>query len=307
VIAWYNENQQRDWPFVNGSIVPRDLIADAGMSTNIGQVGDSSSLVLIARVQTAITFHFQVSGTFLRFIVDASTVRDYDVVWAEAVGTATPTTGARCLTGAVISGFIVLGSVATLLQLVPSNGDSYTVQNDLEPTVVDALVGRGVNSLSLFNQIRPDSVIAARCSSTIYSRPIEARFMQADGHTLAPASLNGQCIRGDTQLFPGYSCELSQSDNLKTITISASTSSIAGPACTDVALTPEEAAILAVGGVIGGLQKCIDTVRSLNGAIGPHLKIRGDNGVKVVTTPGPIVTIYLTSTDTGGCDTPAVP
>jgi hypothetical protein len=306
VIAWYNENQYRDWPFVAGSTVPRDLIVDAGISTNVGQVGDRSSLALIFRVNNTITLNYLVSNIFLRFTVDATTVRDFDVVWSDSVGTTAPTTDQRCLTGSVIAGFIVLGSAATLLRLVPADGANYAPDAALEPAVVDTLVERGVNSISLFNQIRPNSIIAERCSSTIYRRPVDAQFTLADGRTLAPASLNGQCIRGDAQFYAGHSCELSQSDNLKTITISASDSSIEGPACTDVALTQAEIDILANGGVIGGLQRCKDTVRSLNGAIGPHIKIRGENGVKVVTTPGPVVTIYLTSTETGGCDTPAV-
>lgn len=295
MLAWYNENSHRDWPFVAGSAIQRQVLVDAGFTVS-GLVHSAklSSLYRVAGTTSLLFTFFDSSGGEVSralFAFQASGIpAENAVLFTQASGTTPGTTG-----------FIVLGTVAILDAMAEFL--STNTQLVLEPSVVDTLAGQNVLSIGLINAERPMSSVALRYGATLYSRPTTHTFPDSLGN-IKRGTLDFSSITGHVRLFPGFSCEMSQSDNLNTITIGGTQASPLGKSCQDIPLDTTEQTVLANFGLLGSQQSCRDVLRSVNGAVGPDLKITAGAGLQVVTeqsTSGVRVTIQPESFDNSKC------
>lgn len=295
MIAWYNENSYRDWPFIEGAAIPRQAVVDAGFTVPL--LYHSARLSGLYRVAstTSLLFTF-VDSTGLQlaralFAFQAGNVpAENAVLFTQASGT---TLG--------VTGFIVLGTIATLNAMPEFSEPSVPLV--LEPSVVDTVAGQNVLSIGLINAERPMSSVAVRYGADLYRRPTTHTFPDALGN-IKNGTLDFSGITGHVRLYPGFSCAMSQSDNLNTITIGGTQASPVGKACQDIPLDPTEQTVLANFGLLGSQQSCREVLRSVNGAIGPDLKITAGSGLQVVTEQsdnGIRVTIQPESFDNSKC------
>lgn len=303
MIAWYNENQLRDWPFVAGSDIPREIVADMGLTSNANGDGTSGCLLnLVERLTSAVRLTFRIhAGLTVTFTIPDGTP-EYSTIWSDRPNPVAAFD--TCATPESVVGFLVLGSLPSLHALVPSVGSRYETLNYLEPAVVDLIETRHVQSISLGNASRRLSPAFAQCDAEPYTRPANYRIPARNGDGYTSVAMDFECIRGDISLKPGYSCDIAQSDSAKSFTISAVEDADMGVACEEIALDATEQAILASGQTISGLQNCSDIVKAINGVGGPHLVIKGRNGVEVVTTAEPAIVIKLSSESSNNCGLP---
>jgi len=287
--------------------MPKDAIVDAGFTVNAGAV-PTAVLTYVDHVNNTLTLAFDLENVGRTTFTVPDDVAEFTTVWSDPVNipSADNTLASQCPSSNRVRGFVVIGNVNSLIAVAANNNSFVFITGaDLEPATVDAIGNRSVASITLCNTERTLSPALAQCGVTSYVRTAPYRIRNLDGVTYKNVSADFQCITGDVTIRPGYACNVTQSDTAQTLTISASQSAADGLACRDIALDSQEAAILASGQSLTGIQRCDNVVRSINGVGGPNLVIKGRNGVAVTTTDEPAIVITIGSDADNKCGLPS--
>lgn len=181
--------------------------------------------------------------------------------------------GGLCADYLLWHGLLVIGNIGTLVDWIQTtqSGPLLSAVHVFEPHCAQSLQDAYMRSLTVANRRRTRTTDV----------PGEAR----------PIIPIATCRQGPQRFVPGYNCVISYDTTNNGLVFSARVGEGEGQPCGEVPQFPDEAppegSLLLSGG-----PTCRETIRSINGVLGPAIRIRGENGVTLQrhpTEPGRIV------------------
>lgn len=292
-IAFYNENGGRAYPFLDklpaeassmssssaAVLLPESIIVDFGCVMGVESgYNDSTDIVYLSEIRrdgTTYTFVFRttcptvdVPLIFTRDVVDGEYVISED----EAGGASSSSSSSgTCPQAPLWDGYLVTATLSPLPALI-ADGDTWEfVAGDyqIEPARIQNLSKSYVDQIGLANFDRTRAQTPSVCQSSESS---------SGGPDVI--FVNANCLRGDIRLIEGYNCTIRQDSVTNTLSIAAGVGAGAGEPCEEVPLydgdEPPEGSDLLTGG-----PSCNDIIKSVEGVVGPSLRILGGNGVVI--------------------------
>lgn len=284
--AWYNENENRAYPFLNNGDQPANrLIVDAGfvVGSKSRFKSGSHTIHLVAIRRQGLFFHldfestapglFGVTLTFSRHAADG----DFACEFVDS-GTAGLSASSDSLSQTndrgpcdepLWSGFVVTGRIDAFETLLPGDG-SVTYDAIVEPALVQNLSETFVSKFGVANADRTTVTNAEGCGDTTVPDEV--------------VHVNYSCVVGDVVFSPGFNANVRQNIQDNSITIGAAVGDGAGQPCETVPkyvgeVPPEDS------NLIEGGPRCNETIRSVNGVGGPMLTLTAGRGVTVTSSP----------------------
>lgn len=292
---WFNENANRAYPFLVGTV---DADSDGPLSTrnlDDGLVLDAGFVAAAkSRFETGVHSVYlaavQRSGTrfFLEFGSDAPELFGVPLVFTRHLDDPEYTfertdSGRVGLSGSsdsasaecdepLWSGHLVTGKMDLFALLLPADGrvSRSAGASVVEPALVQNLAGSYVVRLGLANDDRTRVTPADGCEDMPAVPPV--------------VHVHDRCIRGDVVFRAGFNAIVRQNTRANSITLGAAVGAGEGQPCDTVPLyageSPPDGSTLLEGGV-----RCNETVRAVNGLGGPQLVITAGSGVTVTSSP----------------------
>lgn len=279
------ENEYRAYPFVDagaGVPLPEDAVVDFGclMGLDAGHVDgvDAVRLHRVTRAGGAVRFEFRAAAAGaadypLAFVVpeDAAEFETFEAEADLAPGSAGSSTSSACGDAPVWEGFLVVGRLAALLDLLAEgeslDGDAGVAV--VEPARVTNLARTYVRGVNLANADRVRADDPAGCSAFAPDEP-------------GRVYVGARCLGGDLELAEGYNCSIRQAAD-GTVTIGAGVGAGAGEPCEEVPVRAGEAAPDG-GRLLTGGPTCGEVLKSINGVGGKIIRVTPGPGVRI--TPG---------------------
>jgi len=295
-IAWYNDNQFRDYPFltrtkpITDTDLPHSLLVDCGIIMEIDSgfnvaVGHHVYLDRIVRLNDVFFFHFKTNApdsedhelVFQR----AVTANEFEIEWADTTELVPPeSTLINCQLNSRWSGFLVTGNLAELVQLLPSDGDILFLKSAwlIEPAKIQNLADTYLRTVNLANTPRLLATVDEECD--------ELSSMSSSASLFEPPEIlvRDTCIKGPIWFAEGYNCRIAQDNGRNTITINAGEDLGDGQPCDEVPLTEDEmiepdSPFLTKG------PGCKEIIQSINGIGGADITIRTGSGYRAQPDP----------------------
>lgn len=309
-IDWYNDNANRSYPFVNGTVdyqppsapptvkdLPNGIVVDAGFLMGL-QSGFDHELheVFLQEIRR------EGSTFFLEFRSDAPGLFERPLTFTREVGDETylaefvdnfqePVTsvsgsvsysasgsGGECPEEPLWSGFIVTGKISALEALLPLDGVVTRTDTDdglIEPALIQSMVASYVDSLNVANNDRTRVTAPEGCPPVTWDYPTNIIFIR------------DTCIRGDVRFQEGFNTLITQNNFDNSVVIAPSLGAGAGLPCETVPLFDGETPpITGVdSSLLEGGATCGDILRSINGKPGRVLEILAQQGVVITPIP----------------------
>lgn len=304
--AFFAENLQRDYPFqprydsgtpqASVPLPSQTLVESSVIAGPLSQfVCGTHSVYLyqVRRQDPSLWLDFRsdapgLSDRRLVFVVDTSSYKQFDPVWAEDIDItdpdpsvenwATPSPlpeGFHCqgpgCPSPELYGTVVLGDLSPLLAQVANGSSLMFLPTDwvLEPSRVQSLYQQLVHSFRLVNGPRK-----------LVSPP--------PGCGNAPSSPGDQtvatCLQGHVSFVEGYNLSIAQRDYNNELVLRPQPGAGAGEPCQEVPRFSGETAQPGSRYLSGG-PACDELVRLVNGKAGPHLAVTAGRGVRVYPDP----------------------
>ena len=301
---WFNENSQRSFPFLSGTVenpesdadsvqrMPRSLIVDAsilvGINVDFDQrehriwlhsiTRDGPELTLILRngaldPEETDVAHLEVVVTAadeIQLVHETWPFVTYDLACSEDVAwEAFLTFGA--FTEDSLDAWITDGATLT--------GDETT---QIEPALIKTFFQAYTRSLNLANSRRTHAQSDDGCDPIEWPEDAERpEDWPVDGLGMAPTTVVADCIAGKVRFEEGYNCAIEINASAGSIQVGARPGSGAGEVqCTGVLGYPDEEPPPGRTTLDGGF-RCEEVFRSVNGVGGPNVPIIGGAGVTV--------------------------
>lgn len=304
--AWYNENANRDWPFITrvepidqyapassssdsmGAAVyvhlPHSIVVDFGaiMEIDAEYNEDDAHIVYLYRITrvdaTTVELEFRTTApqaanyavTYTRDMTDPIN----QITWTDA-GTIDPEAvdALDCQANTRWQAFIVTGDLSPLTDLLDPGDDLFFPVGlwTIEPSRIQSLMGSYLRACNLANFPRTGSTPAPGCGDT-----------PSDGER--EPVLNATCIAGDVTWEEGYNCIIRQDTFENSIIVAAGLGSGAGAPCEEVPLSDDEVPPDDSTFLSGG-PACNEVLQSLNGVTGRRITLVAGNGVTISPDP----------------------
>lgn len=289
--AWYAENMQRDYPFIervpprvsdDNSLtmsfdLPSSVFVEAGMimddDAEFVCETDSVSLYSISRDGDDLTFVFRASatGTTNYELVIYRRLTDPLFTISRAMATtiaAEPVLSLTCAGRPRWTAVVVTGDLSPLRTRID---DGETIQIDdalwqLEPARIQTLQHRYVNTVSLANVSRTVTTSPIGCSET--------------GEAEQEVIIAAACLAGSLQVMEGYNCIIRQDRNDNALIIGAGVRAGAGDPCEEIPLYDDETAPDGSPYLSGG-PGCHQVIRTINGVSAANLTITAGTGFQI--------------------------
>jgi hypothetical protein len=295
--GFYNDNEYRAYPFIYtaavGETLPNSLIVDAGIIAGLDAEFDETQhtvwLHSVSRAGDTITFTFYTNapaaaGVPLIFSRSIS-AESWEIEYAETTADAEV-----CASEPLLEGFLVTGDVAGFAQTL-SNGATVTLADNayqLEPARIQNLAKSYLRSINIGNYERTAVPVCGETNSTTRS-----------------VVLNTRCMSGDIRFMAGYYCDLTQTDVINQINVSAGqTAGLSADAdlCDNGGEVPFfEGEPKPAGSLFyGGGPACSEVISSINGIEGSAVNLSAGAGVQITTAENKI-TVALNSNSQNSC------
>lgn len=287
---WYTDNANRRYPFdvsdavgagTSANTLPTSAIVDAGFTCLHGtEFNPGTHRVWVEDVALTST-HVQftllsnapgiatIAGEFpLIFTIPRTTPAN------TAVFASCEVSGSGlCAEYLLWHGFLVIGDMPALVDwlLNTRSGELLPAVHVFEPHCVQSLQGAYMRSITVANRRRTRTTDA----------PGEPR----------PIAAIATCRQGPQRFVPGYNCVISYDTVNNGLLFSARLGEGEGEPCGEV-LQYEGELPVEGSSLLSGGPTCRETIRSINGVLGPAIQIRGENGVTLQrhpTEPGRMV------------------
>ena len=323
-IGWYNDNANRSYPFVKGTVdaqppavpktvvdLPDGIIVDAGFSMGLKSAFDHElHEIFLHEIRREgsmffLEFRSDAPGLFERPLIFTREVGDPDfqleftdnlnepVTSESESGFSASGSGGPCDAEPLWSGFIVTGKLSELEKLLPA--DDTVVRTDdtdglVEPALIQSLVQSYVDSFTVANNDRTRVDAPENCDEVTWPHPIDIIFIREE------------CVRGAIRLKSGFNATIQQDPFDNAIAIGAIAGAGEGQVCDQVSLFDGESppdggdSVLLEGGPL-----CNEAIRSINGVGGRLLDIMA--GLGVVVTPDPENNKVIVDVDMTGLST----
>lgn len=287
---WLNANQGRAYPFqeteqsIGGFDLPYDVVLDFdcvfGYTANFISGTHKVWLAEISRAGDTLTFAFAsdapgLVGLQLLFTRDLYTpeyATEYREVGDDLVSSSSEVSD--CAPYLLWEGFLTTGNLLDSLGATVLDGDTISFDDEvwvIEPARTRNLYGAFVNTLNLANTARTVVNASPGCVSQSVE-PSDEVYVAAT------------CITGDPKFVEGYHCQIRLDTAINEIEIAAVVGGGAGSPCNEVPRYPGESPPAGSNLLSGGFG-CGDVIRSLNGVIGPDVRIIAHDGVRVSGDP----------------------
>jgi hypothetical protein len=305
-IGFYNDNANRAYPFVKGTVnmrppgapptivdTPHSLVVDAGFIMGLDSGFDAGlhDVYLHELRREGSTFFFEFRSDapglfnkpliFTRDVGDPEYMLDFvdnDDEPMSSCSFSPDGSGARdCEPTALWSGFLVTGDIAELEALLPAPDTiSRAADTDgiIEPALIQNLADSYVDSLNIANNDRTRVDASEGCNAVTWPHPINIIFCR------------DLCVRGETRLKPGFNAVIEHNEFDNALEIGATSGAGEGPVCDEVPLfTGESPPVGATNTLFEGGEECNEVVRSINGVGGKFLDLLATTGVSIVPDP----------------------
>lgn len=276
--GFYNDNEYRAYPFIYSpddplTPLPTSAIVDCGiimgLDANFNDATDSVWLQSVARAGSNFVFTLATSAVPAKLIFVVPAANDEWVINHSQSSVA----ALVCAQEPIWEGFLVTGPLKTLRDNL-SVGSTLSFDQDvytLEPGCIQNLNKAYLRSISVGN----------------YSRVTVPECGEASTNTTRSIVANAQCLNGDIRLKEGYNCQITQTDRVNEITVTAYKG----------AGTAEDSALCAAGSELpfyigeplapnskfySGGPACDELISTINGLGGPNVNIAGGNGINVI-------------------------
>ena len=307
-----NDNEYRAYPFVfkkdysGNTELPTATIVDCGfiMGLDSAYSPATHSIYLSSVTRAGESFEFV-------FKTDAPGAQNFDLTfsvpvtaeeWQTEFGESAAATDSNfCAEEPAWEGFIAVGRLAELAEILPGNGaiNFYTPENItaadtpdyvVEPGRVQSLVRAYVRSISVGNYERPRVPSCAELNDENFDPDAEKQIV-----------VNARCLKSNIKLRPGYNCAIQQNttENSLTVTAFRRDGGVSDPDAeicqygSELPLTPDQTP--PDGSVfLNGGPACSDLITSINGVVGPNLTINADPGIQIVPEGGNSIKIDVT-------------
>jgi hypothetical protein len=143
------------------------------------------------------------------------------------------------------------------------------------------------------------SVMSSQMSSSVSSSMSSSMRSSSSSSSDSQETVfvSATCLRGDVSFKEGYNAVIRQENQRNAIIIGAGVGSGEGEPCEEVPVYDDEAPPSGSPFLSGG-PSCATVIQAVNGIGGPHISLRGGQGVTVTTDPedenGILVTVGLT-------------
>lgn len=188
-------------------------------------------------------------------------------------------------------GFLVTGKFDELIALVPPGTSLYfdSGYQVIEPARTQNLKESYVRSVNLANRARTHALHTKACligysSGSSVSQDSEAQDIAVYEHAT--------CIQRAIALVEGYNCQIRQEDTTNTLVIGAGVGLGAGEVCEEYPFYPGESANGDEPYFTGG-PTCTETLKTINGKGGSHLRFEAGPGFTVRPSPDDPSTIIV--------------
>lgn len=302
--SWYNENENRAYPFVpGGRLPPPGLVVDAGFVAGPKSRFETGrhAVRLTAVRRLGRTFYLDFAGDAPElFGVTLTFARPADAADFSVVSADSGMTGlsASSLSGGdddrpqecdepLWWGYLVTGRSAAFAGLLPADGRA-DFDAVIEPALVQNLAGAYVVKFGVANDDRTRVTPPDGCGPAVPSRPTP--YVVAN------------CVVGDVVFVPGHNAVVRQNPVDRSVVFGAAVGAGAGEPCGPVPLYPGESPPPGSSLLEGG-PRCDETVRAVNGLGGPQVTIVAGPGVTV--TPRPEEHKVIVHVHLSGVATPA--
>jgi hypothetical protein len=290
---WYTDNANRRYPFdisdaagagTAVNTLPTSAIVDAGFTCLHGtefnpgadRIWVEDAVLTSTHVQLTLVSSAagiapgpnQVGGFPLVFDVPR-TIPPNTAVFASCEVTGS----GLCSNYLLWHGFVVIGDIAALVDWLTNvrDGELHPAVHVFEPHCVQSLQDAYMRSITVANRRR-------------------TRTTDVPGAPRAVMPI-ATCRQGPQRFVPGYNCVISYDTVNNGLLFSARLGEGEGQHCGEVPQFPEEPPV-AGSSLLSGGPTCRETIRSINGVLGPAIRIRGENGVTLqrhATEPGRLV------------------
>jgi hypothetical protein len=210
--GFYNDNEYRAYPFIYSpddplTPLPTSAIVDCGiimgLDANFNDATDSVWLQSVARAGSNFVFTLATSAVPAKLIFVVPAANDEWVINHSQSSVA----ALVCAQEPIWEGFLVTGPLKTLRDNL-SVGSTLSFDQDvytLEPGCIQNLNKAYLRSISVGN----------------YSRVTVPECGEASTNTTRSIVANAQCLKGDIRLKEGYNCQITQTDRVNEITVTA--------------------------------------------------------------------------------------
>lgn len=277
MIGFYNENESRDYPFVdndNPAEVPHEIVVDCGFifgpTAEFISEEDLVWLAEISRTGTTTTLTFrtnaaELTGEELIFSFDDSD-GEYATKFEDFTTVDDPQKW---------EGFVTIGRPWEVL----ADPETITLDpndREVEPTLIHNLRHRVVTKIQCANVLRLQASTPTDCVGEGGSSSLGSSYSFDN----LKANSYGAPFDGDVKLKPGYNCRIDIRVRDNSITIGGQVGGGAGETCEDVELyegdNPPSGSILRSGG-----PACSELIKTINGAPGPAIELVAGVGFQV--------------------------
>ena len=301
MVAFYNQNSGRDYPFISGrdhqmslsgggnAALPHNAIVDALfiLSSDGTYEPNTEPLYLksIARSGSQFLFTFASDAASITdeitFCADLND-EEYSVSYS-VTGTNSSASAGIC-ESPQIRGWVVFGSMESLAAVLP-DGQSLSRSDselEIETARIQDMSKTLLNSINLSNKDR-----------TRYVPPDECR----DGSSASPLSYIDYvtCLQGRIRFKEGYNCLISQNQYDNSVVIGALVGGGDGEPCEEVPLFPGESPPEGSKLLSGG-PACDELIKSINGVPGPLIQFLSGTGVEINEHPTKPHTLQVKAT-----------
>lgn len=293
---WLNQNANRSFPFLKDSVgqsdgpltltqLPDDIIVDAGfvMGPQSGFTNGEHRVYLNRLYRSGDFFYFEFETdapyaheallTFTRHVDDADRLTEHLNSGQTGTSVSGSTSEQDC-DEPLWSGYLVTGSIASLVLLLPVDGAIAREDESaiLEPALIQNLAESYVTSIALANDDRTRVTAPDDCDDVVFPYETGVVFVKE------------RCLQGEILLKAGYNAIVRQEAGDNSLTFGAGVGRGEGEPCGELTLFDEEIPPDDSNLLTGGPQ-CNEVLRSVNGRGGRLFNLIASTGVTITPVP----------------------
>ena len=305
--GFFNQNANRAYPFRLNTVnrpdsgpmtllnLPNDIVVDCGFMFGTQSGFDTATnkvhLQLIQRVDDTFYFHFKSDAAelykvpliFTRTVDSEDNLTEFvDSLQDNPAEPTLPVSdsdsyvhGHTSCNEPLWSGFLVTGSIQSLISLLPVPGELAASTIDVasvEPSLIQNLAGTVVTSLNVANDDRTRATAPDDCDEIEW--PYETGVVH----------INHVCLTQEIWIKPGYNALVRQNNTDNSIVLGAGVGFGQGEPCGELPLFEGEVAPDGSNLLSGGPQ-CNEVLRSVNGLSSRLLNLIAARGVTITSYP----------------------
>jgi hypothetical protein len=303
--GWFNENGQRSYPFLAGTVdnplsasdsvqrLPRSLVLDAQFILGINTEYDAREHFLwldsIERDGAELTLVIKSDAEALEPLTITMAVTASDEIQVVQAVSVFTRYNLACAEDFAWEGFLTFGAFSEAsLDAWIGDGDTLSGEDQatqFEPATVRTLFKSYARSLNVANARRTHAQADEGCEPLAWPDDEERPEDWPEELGTPPTTINAECLDGHVRFHEGYNAAIEVNASANEIIISARPGSGAGETqCDPIILFDDEEPPATRSTLDGGL-RCAEVFRSINGVGGPNVPISGGAGVTVTGVP----------------------